>query len=114
MDINLKIKQLLEKRKRTQDELAKAIGVSLKTISNYLNGITNIEANKIPDVARFLKVPVSYFFEDTDMQNLLIEPDSTYERKDCEICKSKDKTIAALEENIVLLKGQIEFLKKQA
>ncbi len=112
MDINLRIKQLLEKRKRTQDDLAKEIGVSIRTMSNYLNGITNFEANQIPVIAHFLRVPVGYIFEETDIQNLLIEPEFLYDsKKECELCKSKDKTIAALEENINLLKGQIEYLK---
>ena len=104
----------MEKRGKSQEELGTALGVSSKTAHNYLNGNTKLEANQIPIIARFLRIPVSYLFEESDIQNLLIEPDFLYEtKKDCELCKSKDKTIAALEENIELLKGQIDFLKKQ-
>ena len=114
MDIDLRIKELVEKQRKTQDEFANAIGVSSKVAHYILNGKTKIEAHQLPLIANFLKVPIKYFYEDIDLNNVLKEPEFVFEKTDCELCKSKDKTIAALEENIVLLKGQIEFLKKQA
>jgi len=114
MDIYLRIKQLMEKRGKSQEELGTALGVTSKTAHNYLNGNTKLEASQIPVIAHFLRVPVGYIFEETDIQNLLIEPEFLYDsKKECELCKSKDKTIAVLEENINLLKGQIEYLKSK-
>jgi len=112
MDIHLRIKQLVEKRGKSQEELANVLGVTPKTAHNYLNGHTKIEANQIPVIAKFLRVPSSYLFDnDLDLNTILSEPEYNYGKIDCDLCKQKDKTIAALEENIQLLKGQIEYLQ---
>lgn len=58
-----KLKVLREKRKLTQEELAKKANVSRVTISNLENGTyENINLGTLRKLAIALKVPLSYFF----------------------------------------------------
>jgi transcriptional regulator with XRE-family HTH domain len=52
--------------KLTQDVLAERIGVTFQQVQKYENGSNRISASRLYQVARFLRVPVAYFFEGLD------------------------------------------------
>ncbi len=47
----------------TQRQMADMIGVSYQQTHKYERGINRISAGRLFEIARVLKVPVSYFFE---------------------------------------------------
>jgi len=49
---------------KSQDQMARALGVSFQQVQKYERGTNRISASRLFDVSRFLNVPVSYFFED--------------------------------------------------
>lgn len=50
----------------TQEDLAKAIGVSFQQIQKYESGTNRIAPSRILDISKKLKVPISYFFMGVD------------------------------------------------
>lgn len=62
----------------SQEVLGKAAGVSIQQIQKYENGLNRISSGKLFMLSTFLKVPISYFFEQEDnlsnnIANLLSE-----------------------------------------
>jgi transcriptional regulator with XRE-family HTH domain len=49
---------------KSQDQMARALGVSFQQVQKYERGTNRISASRLFDVSRFLSVPVGYFFED--------------------------------------------------
>ena len=49
---------------KSQDQMARALGVSFQQVQKYERGTNRISASRLFDVSRFLSVPVSYFFKD--------------------------------------------------
>src|SRR3954466_9587846 len=50
--------------KMTQETLGDHIGLTFQQIQKYEKGMNRIGASRIQQIARVLKVPASYFFED--------------------------------------------------
>lgn len=48
----------------TQEQLAKAIGVSFQQVQKYERGLNRLSASRLFDVCQALGVPITYFFED--------------------------------------------------
>ena len=48
----------------SQDELARRVGVTFQQIQKYERAANRVSASKLFEVARALKVPPSYFFEE--------------------------------------------------
>lgn len=123
MDIALRIKYLLSRKKLEQKDLAKALNVSPKTAHNYLNGHTKITADQIPQIAIFLKVPIEYLFKDDsskpypEVDDKLTEANDTppdYSDKP-ETCKNPEciKRIKELEEDKRRLQDFNDLLKEK-
>ncbi|MBB4268188.1 helix-turn-helix domain-containing protein [Roseospira visakhapatnamensis] len=49
---------------KSQDQVARALGVSFQQVQKYERGSNRISASRLFDVARCLDVPVGYFFDD--------------------------------------------------
>lgn len=47
----------------SQTELAAATGITFQQIQKYEKGTNRISASKLHDIAKMLKTPISYFFE---------------------------------------------------
>ncbi len=58
-----KIRDLIKEKKITYRELGEMIGVSDKTIQNYMLERTKIDVYTLAKLATALQVPVDYFFE---------------------------------------------------
>jgi len=48
----------------TQEQLAKAIGVSFQQVQKYERGLNRLSASRLFDVCQALGVSITYFFED--------------------------------------------------
>jgi transcriptional regulator with XRE-family HTH domain len=48
----------------TQENLAKALGITFQQVQKYERGANRIVASRLFEMARVLNVPVSYFFDD--------------------------------------------------
>ena len=48
----------------TQEQLAKAIGVSFQQVQKYERGLNRLSASRLFDVCQALGVPITYFYED--------------------------------------------------
>ncbi len=48
----------------TQEELARALGITFQQVQKYERGSNRVSASKLYEVARFLSVPIAYFFEE--------------------------------------------------
>lgn len=68
MTIGQKIKNLREKKKITQTELAELIGTTKQNIYKYENGIiTNIPSDKVEMIAKILSVSPAYLMGWSDV-----------------------------------------------
>jgi transcriptional regulator with XRE-family HTH domain len=63
----------------TQTKVAQAINVTFQQIQKYEKGTNGVSSNRLMQLSQFLKVPITYFFEDyKDFKNLN-EGESTQE-----------------------------------
>ena len=55
----------------TQTQVARAINVTFQQIQKYEKGTNGVSSSRLLQLAKFLKVPIKYFFEEfKDFQNL--------------------------------------------
>ncbi len=59
-----KIKRILIKKRMKQGELAKAVGVSAQTISDFVNGKHDIASKTLYRIAKYLNVPMEELIEE--------------------------------------------------
>ena len=67
-DFNKHLGEMLKKRRLalglTQTKVAKAINVTFQQIQKYEKGINGVSSVRLLQLASYLKVPISYFFDD--------------------------------------------------
>jgi transcriptional regulator with XRE-family HTH domain len=73
-----KIRQAREANNLTQEEVVERLGrKDITAISEYENGKRRLAAFELPDLARALNVPITYFFEDVmpedELETALVE-----------------------------------------
>ena len=61
--IGLKLRELRILKRLSQEQLGLALGVSFQQVQKYENGANRLSAARLVQVAAFLDVPVSRFFE---------------------------------------------------
>jgi transcriptional regulator with XRE-family HTH domain len=54
----------------TQQDLARAIGISFQQLQKYERGANRVSASRLFDIANHLDVPISFFFHDIDDEML--------------------------------------------
>ena len=63
----------------TQTKVAKAINVTFQQIQKYEKGTNGVSSNRLMQLSNYLKVPITYFFEDfrsyNDIKNTQDEQD---------------------------------------
>lgn len=47
----------------SQEKLAEALGVTFQQVQKYEKGTNRISAGRLHDISKFLKVPITFFFE---------------------------------------------------
>jgi len=61
----------------TQTKVAQAINVTFQQIQKYEKGTNGVSSNRLMQLSHFLKVPITFFFEDyKDFQNLSLSETS--------------------------------------
>jgi transcriptional regulator with XRE-family HTH domain len=53
----------------TQDEVAKALGLTFQQVQKYENGVNRISASRLQCLCKILSVPVSFFFDGAPRMN---------------------------------------------
>lgn len=66
MGIGLILSRLIEDKNVKKTQLAKHLDVARNTLDDYLSERTYMTTEKLEKVANFFKLPISYFFEDTN------------------------------------------------
>ena len=72
-EIGSLIRSLRQDAGLSQERLAELVGVSFQQMQRYETGQTTLNVIKLQKVAEALKVPVSYFFEDSSRKGLLLD-----------------------------------------
>jgi transcriptional regulator with XRE-family HTH domain len=70
MGIGLVLSKLIEGKKVKKIELAKYLDVARNTLDDYLSEKTYMTTEKLEKVAKFFKVPISCFFDDSPNGNI--------------------------------------------
>jgi len=65
----IKIARLL--REFSQQQLGKALGISIQQVQKYEKGTNRISSGKLYYLAAFLQLPIYYFFNKKDDVNLI-------------------------------------------
>lgn len=68
IDFASKIKELRERAKMTQTDLAQALGVSKSVVSAYENGIRNPSYSVLQELSTVFNVPEAYFLSSGDQE----------------------------------------------
>jgi len=66
----------------TQTKVAQAINVTFQQIQKYEKGTNGVSSNRLMQLAKFLKVPIIYFFEDFREFKDVNENDATVNSND--------------------------------
>lgn len=62
--IGARIKQRRREMRMSQEKLAEALNVSYQQVQRYENGTNLLNTEKLQIIAKFLNVPLSYFFDE--------------------------------------------------
>lgn len=65
-NIGLRIKLLRELSSRTQNDLARSLGISFQQVQKYEKGQSNISAARLFHISQILGSDIGFFFEDGD------------------------------------------------
>lgn len=67
VEIGRRIKQLRAERGMSQSALAAHMGVTFQQIQKYESGSNRVSAAALAEIAKYLRVPVGYFFDDVEV-----------------------------------------------
>lgn len=65
-----KLRKILKERGYSQVAFAEMVGVEYKTLNNYITGRREPDLATLKRIANVLKVPVGYFFDEIDINNI--------------------------------------------
>jgi transcriptional regulator with XRE-family HTH domain len=72
LDVDAYVGKRLKQRRTmlgyTQDVVAKSVGVTFQQVQKYEKGTNAMNASRLLEFARFMNVPVSYFFEELEAE----------------------------------------------
>ena len=63
----------------TQTKVAEAINVTFQQIQKYEKGTNGVSSNRLMQLSNYLKVPITYFFEDFKNFNDIKNPQDEHE-----------------------------------
>lgn len=95
----------------SQHDLGSAVDVSVQQVQKYEKASNRISSGKLYTFAKFLKVPISYFFENGDDTNNTI---GTIFAEDGEKYTTDDKDIVTEKEIVALIKAFSEIKSSQS
>lgn len=114
-----KINEILEERRITKEEMAAAINTSSQTLIRSIN-TGSIKIKLLEDIARYLDVPVGYFFDEVQIDGTGRRKSSSakppapdpLEMQLVDLIDRRDQKIENQAEQIGALKKENELLKK--
>jgi len=113
-DLNLhianRLQKLLKIKKITQEELSIGINKSKTSINNWIAGRNKIDAVSLHLISTFLKVPVSYFFDESEIPLKSAVLDGNYP-KTCIECDKLKNELQRKDQMIEDMKFTIDSLK---
>lgn len=71
--LGTKIRLRRVEQKLSQEKLGDALGVSFQQVQKYEKGVNRVGASRLIQIAKVLDVPVSFFYNETDKQELEVE-----------------------------------------
>ena len=78
----------------SQQDIGKAVDVSIQQVQKYEKATNRISSGKLFIIAKFLKVPITYFYEHSDeseiITNVFAEDDAKYEAEDSNVVTEKE------------------------
>jgi len=84
----------------SQQDIGKAVGVSIQQIQKYEKATNRISSGKLFAIAKYLKVPVTYFYEKSDYNYLFpssfAEEHAKYEAETKELSVSEKELISLI------------------
>ncbi len=84
----------------SQQDIGKAVGVSIQQIQKYEKATNRISSGKLFAIAKYLKVPVTYFYEKSDDNYLwpssFAEEHAKYEAETKELSVSEKELISLI------------------
>lgn len=84
----------------SKQDIAKAVGVSIQQIQKYEKATDRISSGKLFAIAKYLKVPVTYFYEKSDgnylCSNAFVAESAKYEAEAKDISVSENELISLI------------------
>ncbi len=74
--VGSRIRMLRERRRMTQVQLGRNLGVSFQQLQKYEQGENWVSAGRLFEIAQFLGVEISFFFEGLPAKELRVEADA--------------------------------------
>ena len=116
-----KIRGLQEKNKLTGKDFADEIGITPQALYNYYSGKTQISIKNLTTIANIFNVPVSYFFEEENLEkknitaggDVQIGSKNSNNKTSAENCTQYKEKIALLEKTIEDKNEIIKLLKNK-
>ncbi|HJK86349.1 MAG TPA: helix-turn-helix transcriptional regulator [Candidatus Megaira endosymbiont of Nemacystus decipiens] len=93
----------------SQQEIGKAVDVSIQQIQKYEKATNRIASGKLYTLAKFLKVPINYFFENQGDNNVI----GSVFAEEHEEYDAADDTIVSEKEVVSLIKSFSEVKNSQ-
>ena len=95
----------------SQHDLGKAVGVSIQQIQKYEKATNRISSGKLFAFSKFLKVPVTYFFDENDDSSNIIE---AIFAEDQSVYDASDKDAVTEKKIVSLIKAFSEVKNPQS
>lgn len=103
MSIYNNIREIAERRKIQQKDIAELMNVSTNTVNNWFLGKNSMKAEQVPIIAKILHVSIDAIFNENIEQIVKAEDvEAEYHRK-CPKCEEKDKKIIELQNKLLSL-----------
>jgi transcriptional regulator with XRE-family HTH domain len=80
----------------SQTKLSEALGVSFQQVQKYEKGVNRIAAGRLAQIARILKVPVTWFFEEPPLQSFDAKTRAEMDSIETFIASPEAKTLARI------------------
>ncbi len=65
--VGLRIRMARMAKGASQTELGRHLGVTFQQVQKYEKGVNRVGAGRLSDIARFLSVPVTFFYEGSNV-----------------------------------------------
>ena len=98
-----RVKVRRKELKLTQQDLARALGLTFQQVQKYERGANRISASKLHKISQTLNISISHFFDGLDNENIEEIPGFAEDRADFANATAKDVlSFASSEEGIEL------------